>query len=166
MTASQRRSFQRGEVGVAVADELLDLGKEMGVGAAAVEEGDLVAAGARVAHDVGADEAGAAEDEDGHALLAGSAGPGWTVARGRLRRRVCVASGAGPGRCRPRRPEAKCRGARRDASLPNELAPCLHSWLLRVGSRCVKPWSASHTIPPPTGFAYLCCRVNRPVVID
>ena len=41
----------------------------MGVGAAAVEEGDFVATSQGVANDVGADEAGSAQDEDAEAGL-------------------------------------------------------------------------------------------------
>ena len=52
------------EIGAAIAEDRLDVGEERRVGLAAVEERERVTARARCVHDRGADEAGAAEDED------------------------------------------------------------------------------------------------------
>ena len=48
---------------VAVADQRLDVGEQSGIALAAVEQRQLVTAGAQLAHEVRADEAGAAEDQ-------------------------------------------------------------------------------------------------------
>src|SRR5262249_25510533 len=56
------------EVAVAVADELLGLGKELRAGVAAVEECDLVSARECLRDDVPAEELRAAEDEQLHRL--------------------------------------------------------------------------------------------------
>ena len=55
---------QRVELVVTVADQRLHAGEELGVGAAAVEERDVVPPVHGVAHHVGADEPGASQDED------------------------------------------------------------------------------------------------------
>jgi hypothetical protein len=55
--------LEGGEVVVAVADQGLDVGKEMRCGPTAVEQRHRMAAGQRVPHLVRSDEAGAAEDQ-------------------------------------------------------------------------------------------------------
>jgi len=65
-----RAAFERLQVaGVAITDELDDLARPRARAAAAIEEGDLVAARERVGHLVRAGEPGAAEDEDAQAPL-------------------------------------------------------------------------------------------------
>ena len=56
--------FEGGHVAVAVSDQALDVGEQAGVGAATVEQGERVAARARVLDLVRTDEAGAAKDKD------------------------------------------------------------------------------------------------------
>src|SRR5437868_2195519 len=57
-------ALERLQVAVAIADELLDVREERGIGLAAIEQRDRVAAVERVLDLIRADEAGAAEDEN------------------------------------------------------------------------------------------------------
>ena len=87
----------------------------MGVGLAAVEEGDLVAAGDRIPHHWRSDEAGAAENEDREGLsrrALGSGAPGKTEADGtagedRKLDEVSPRSGHGRSSCRLRRTQTE-----------------------------------------------------------
>ena len=56
--------FQRVDLPVAIADQLLDAGIGLGIALAAIEQRERVAAGLERIDEVRADEAGAAEDEN------------------------------------------------------------------------------------------------------
>ena len=69
-TASHARPRERREIAVAVADDPLDLGVQLGVRRAAVEERQLVAALERGVGDRATEEPRAAEEEELHASAA------------------------------------------------------------------------------------------------
>jgi hypothetical protein len=61
---------KRGEIPVAIAAELFDLGKEMRVPPTAVEEDDFMPSRNRGLDDVPTEEERTAEDQDSHAIVA------------------------------------------------------------------------------------------------
>ncbi len=69
MAASHVRPGELVEIAVAVAENVLDLGEELGVGLAAMEERDGVAGLLGEFNGVAAEELGAAEDEKLHRLI-------------------------------------------------------------------------------------------------
>ena len=123
-------SFQGGQVPVAVADQLLEPREEVRVGAAPVEEGDFVAARQGVLDLMGADEAGAAQDEDLEAAGGrGATGDFGRVAGGggsRIRARQRTVSGQSGRQC----PAGRRRGL--EKSPPARVhGPCLRRVVAR-----------------------------------
>ena len=82
MTASQRRPSSAVRSLLRSPTSFSTSGKRWVLVRPRFEEGDPVAAGERVAHDVRPDEAGAAEDEDAHGLLAAAGGAARAARRG------------------------------------------------------------------------------------
>ncbi len=63
------------EPAVPIADQFLDLGEQTRIGPTSIEQGRHVTARQRGLDHVGADEAGASDEEDPECLLSGETGP-------------------------------------------------------------------------------------------